>query len=127
MPVSTLKYRFELRLFDWAEQHVRELSGERVGMFVGLREDGSIRRVYFAQPQHPWDGDQKTSMAQAHARWFMYLPEEEPGRGYLEWRALPVAAARRWLGRPVMTTDLQDVSGGEPLDHWPETWRVVVG
>lgn len=127
MPVSTVRYRFEYRLFDWAEGHVRELGGERVAFFVALREDGTLRRTYYAAPGRPWDGEQKTSMAQAHPRWFLFVPEEEPGRGYLEWSELPVAVARRWLGRPVLATDLQDVRGGEALDHWPESWRVVVG
>lgn len=126
MPVSTVRYRFEYRLFDWAEEHVRGLTGDRLGLFVGMREDGTLRRVYVAAPGRPWDGEQKTSMAAAHPRWFLFVPDDEPGRGYLEWSALPVAVAQRWLTRPLQSTDLQDVKGDTPLDHWPETWRVVL-
>lgn len=127
MPVSTARFRFEYRLLDWAEASSRAWTGARVEFFVALREDGSLRRIYFGTPNAPWDGEQKTSMAQASPRWFLYLPDEEPGRGYLEWSALPVAVVRTWLDRAVQAADLADVGGGAPLDHWPEGWRVVLG
>lgn len=121
---STARYRFEYRLFDWAEQHVRELAGERVGFFVALRNDGTLRRIYLASPFAAWTEEQRASMVEAHESWFLFRPGSEPGTGYLEWADLPGAVARRWLGRPVLDADLQAVVGGEPLQHWPTSWRV---
>lgn len=122
---STALYRFEYRLFDWAEGHVAGLCGERLPFFVGCRADGTLRRTYFGAPFAPWSADQIASMAEAHPRWFLFVPSSEPGCGYLEWCEIPVATARRWLGRPVLQADFQSVSGGEPLRHWPDSWRVT--
>ena len=126
MPVATVRYRFEYRLFDWAEDRVRALCGVRTSMLVALRDDGSLRRIYFSTPGG-WTGDQKNSMVRSNARWFLYVPEDEAGRGYLEWDELPVGVAQRWLGRALQGADFSEVRGGEALDRWPESWRVVVG
>ncbi|MCA9569195.1 MAG: hypothetical protein KC656_15205 [Myxococcales bacterium] len=122
---STARYRFEYRLFDWAEDHIRNLAGERVAFFVACRQDGTLRRIYVAAPYSPWDQDQRASMADAHPRWFLFVPGTEPGRGYIEWCELPVSIARRWLGRPMLDADFQAVTGGEPLQHWPDSWTVT--
>lgn len=121
---STARYRFEYRLFDWAEDHIRGLTGERVGFFVALRQDGTIRRVYLASPYQAWTQEQRAKMVDAHPAWFYFQPAPEAGRGYLEWADLPGSVARRWLGRPVLDADLQAVGGGEALQHWPPSWRV---
>ena len=126
MPVATVRYRFEYRLFDWAESRVHELSGERTSMLVALREDGSLRRIYFSTPKG-WTGEQKNSMIRTNARWLLFVPQKEPGCGYLEWDELPVGVVKRWMGRALVAADLADVTGGDPLDRWPESWRVVLG
>lgn len=122
---STARYRFEYRLFDWAEDHVRSLCGERTAFFIALRQDGTLRRVYFAAPFRPWDQEQKDSMVASSPRWLLFVPAEEPGKGYIEWCEIPIATVRRWLGREVLEVDFQSVTGAEALRHWPDSWRVV--
>ena len=91
MSNSTVRYRFEHRLHDWAAQFAQQLTGAPCGFFVGLRDDGSVRRVYLAHPDRPLDGEQKQLLAQRHPSWFLYFPYPEEGRGYLEWLGLPQA------------------------------------
>ena len=86
MSTATVRYRFEYRLFDWAESYSRTFCASRVAFLVALRSDGSMRRVYFAQPGTPFDGEQKTSMAQSNPRWFLFAPADEPGRSRLRLR-----------------------------------------
>lgn len=127
MPTSTARYRFEFRLFDWAESVTRELAGERRSFFVGLREDGSPRRIYFARPEEPFDGDRKTQLAESHPIWFLYSPYDDPGAGYLEWFNLPQGVAERWMKRKLEPADFIDVRSTGTRDGWAESWRVIVG
>ena len=46
MSQSTARFRFEFRILKWSEGFIGGLSGSRTSFFIGLREDGSIRRVY---------------------------------------------------------------------------------
>jgi len=127
MSNSTVRYRFEHRLHDWAAQFAQQLTGAPCGFFVGLRDDGSVRRVYLAHPDRPLDGEQKQLLAQRHPSWFLYFPYPEEGRGYLEWLGLPQALAETWLGRPLDPTDFIDVRSTGARDGFPESWRVIVG
>ncbi len=89
MSSSTARFRFELHLFDWVERQVCRWNGERSGCFIAFRDDGSLRRIYFASPFQPWDADQRARMVAAHERWMLYLPGACSGQGYLEWSDLP--------------------------------------
>lgn len=127
MPTSTARYRFEFRVLDWAEGFARGLCGRRCSFFVGLRPDGTIRRIYFAQPGEPLDGDKKAALADAYEGWFLYSPYDEPGSGYIEWLGLPEEIVARWIGRPLELTDYLDVRTTASRDGWPDGWRVIVG
>lgn len=127
MPTSTTRYRFEFRLHDWAERLSLSLCGRRCAFFVGMREDGSLRRVYFAPPEEPFDGPQKAQLAEAYPRWFLYVPyEEAEGSAYLEWLGIERKIAERWLGRGLDAADFLDVRSTGARDQWPESWRVIV-
>ncbi len=124
MPAHTSRYRFEYRLLDWCEALSTGLCGARSSFFVGLREDGTPRRLYFAPPEEPLEGDRKTKLAAAYASWFLYVPAEEPGMGYLEWLGVPRNVAERWLLRDIEASDLVDVRTGTTRQDWPSDWRV---
>lgn len=126
MPTSTARYRFEFRLHEWAERFSASLCGARVAFFVGFRDDGTIRRVYFAQPGVPFDGANKAALAEAYPKWFLYLPYDEEGSAYLEWLGVDRPLAERWLGRRFAATDFLDVRTSGGRDEWPESWRVIV-
>lgn len=126
MPTSTTRYRFEFRLHEWAERFSTGLCGTRTAFFVGLRDDGSIRRVYFAVPGTPFDGANKAALAEAYPRWFLYLPYDEDGSAYLEWLGVGRSQAERWLGRRFEAADFMDVRSSGERDEWPESWRVIV-
>ena len=126
MPTSTSRYRFEFRLHDWAQRLSTDLCGERCAFFVGLRDNGTLRRTYFAQPDQPFDGTRKAALAEAHPRWFLYSPYEEEGSAYLEWLGLDQAIAERWLGRRFELADFLDVRSTGTRDGWPESWRVII-
>ena len=126
MSTSTARYRFEFRLFDWAETLSRGLCGSRTSYFVGLRDDASVRRIYFASDGMQFDGEQKTQLAATYTRWFLYTPYEDPGTGCLEWYGLERATAERWLARAFEPVDFLDVRATGTRDEWPTNWRVVV-
>jgi hypothetical protein len=126
MPTSTSRYRFEFRLFDWAETFIRSLSGTRCAFFVGLRADGTIRRIYVSPPDDPFDGERKAKLAEAYTGWFVYAPYEEPGTGYLEWLGLEQAVAERWLAARLGADDYFDVRSTSAREGWPESWRVII-
>ena len=126
MPTSTARYRFEFRLNDWAEKFVTSLAGRRSAYFVGFREDGTIRRVYVSLPDEPFDGAQKTQLAEAYPRWFLYVPYDDEGTAYLEWLGIERKVAERWVGRRLEAADFLDVRTTSSRDEWPESWRVIV-
>ena len=126
MPTSTTRYRFEYRLHDWAERFVITMGGARCAFFVGMREDGSIRRVYVAPIGEPFDGAQKAQLAEAHPRWFLYSPYDEESSAYLEWLGLARRTAERWLGRRFDATDFMDVRTTGTREEWPDSWRVII-
>jgi len=125
MPESTARYRFEFQLLAWAEGFSRSLSGCRRAFFVGLREDGSPRRVYVARPDTPMAGERKDQLTQTHPRWFLYSPEDVAGAGYLEWLDVPEETAQVWLGRAFEPADFLDVRGTSDQEGWPQSWRTV--
>ena len=126
MPTSTARYRFEFRLHEWAEKFVAGLAGRRSTFFVGFREDGTVRRVYVSQPGEAFDAAQKTQLAEAYPRWFLYAPYDEEGSAYLEWLGLDRRIAERWLGRRLESADFLDVRTTNTRDEWPESWRVII-
>lgn len=127
MTTSTARYRFEFRLFDWAEAFSRSLCGERRSCFIGLRADGSVRRVYFAQRGDPFDGERKSTLAESHGAWLLYAPYGEVGTGYLEWLELDREVAERWLGAPLEAADFMDVRSMGSREGWPRAWRMIIG
>lgn len=131
MPTSTARYRFEFRLLDWAETFGRGLCGARCSFFIGLREDGTVRRVYLAPPGDRLDGSKKAALAETYRAWFLYSPFEAPGTGYVEWLSLPRELAERWLQRPLEASDFLDVRStpatAAEREAWPDSWRVIVG
>ena len=127
MPTSTARYRFEFRLLDWAEAMSRDVVGSRRAFFIGFRDDGSPRRVYFASKGTPFDGERKERLAETHGRWFLYNPYDDAGTGYLEWLEMPRSAAETWLKRKLETTDFLDVRSTSAREGWPENWRVIIG
>jgi hypothetical protein len=126
MQSSTARYRFEFRLLEWAEKQGRVLCGARRSMFVGVRPDGAVRRVYFAPQGESFEGNRKTTLAESHAHWFLYLPHAEPGSGYLEWFNLERAVAERWLELRLEAGDFLDVRAPGSREEWPVTWRVLL-
>ena len=126
MAQPTSRYRFEFRLHDWAERLATSLTGAPCAFFVGLRDDGSLRRIYFAGEGAPFDGAAKAALAEAYRRWFLYLPHDE-GSAYLEWLGLDRRTAERWLGKRLDASDFLDVRQTGSREEWPESWRVIVG
>jgi hypothetical protein len=126
MPKSTSRYRFEFRLHDWAERLSLQLCGARVGFFVGLRADGSVRRVYFRPHGEAVSGEDKAALTEAHPAWFLYQPYEDEGAAYLEWLGLDEGTVERWLGKRLERADFLDVRSTGHHDGWPETWRVIL-
>lgn len=125
MASGTARYRFEYRMLGWAEGLSRQLCGDRRATFVGLRDDGAVRRMYFAPAGEGFEGPRKVSLAETHARWFLYQPAAEVGGGYLEWFGLPQPVAERWLGQTLGRDDFVDVRA-DGARAWPDAWRVVV-
>ncbi len=126
MTTSTARYRFEFRMFDWAEGFTRSLCEGRRSFFVGLRADGSVRRVYFARRGDPFDGDRKAALAESHAVWLLYAPYSDMGSGYLEWFELDRQVAERWLSG-LDEADFLDVRSMGARDGWPRSWRMIIG
>lgn len=122
---STARYPFEFRLLDWAEQFSLQISGARRAFFVGLREDGSVRRLYSSKPHEVYDGERKHTMARSHSVWFLYVPHDEKGSGYVEWYELDPGIVERWTARPLSPEDFADVRGGSAREGWPSSWRVL--
>lgn len=114
-------------MLEWAEQQSKLFCGNRRSMFVGLRPDGGVRRVYFAPSGETFEGQRKTALAESHQAWFLYNPSAETGTGYVEWFNLDKAVAERWLVRKVEADDLADVRGTSPRKEWPSSWRVLIG
>ena len=123
---STARYRFEFLLFEWAEGLSKDLCGDSRCFFLGLRNDGSVRRIYFARPQAPFSDDRKRVLADGHLQWFLYHPHGDKGPGYVEWYDLELPVAERWIKRRLERTDYEDVRGGGALHAWPSSWRVIL-
>jgi hypothetical protein len=126
MPSSTARFRFEFRMLEWAENLSRSLCGDRRALFVGLRADGAVRRVYFASGDESFEGDRKTRLAQSHPGWLLFLPHGEAGTGYVEWFGLDAKVAERWMAHRLDAADYVDVRGRSERTEWPTTWRVLV-
>ncbi len=126
MATSTARYRFEFRLLEWAENTGRTLCGDRRAMFVGVRPDTAVRRIYFAPALESFEGERKSALAESHAHWFLYTPHPEAGTGYLEWFALERKIAERWLQHKLEPEDFIDVRGPGTRNEWPATWRVLI-
>lgn len=122
---STVRYPFELHLHTWARDWAQGLCGRTCGVFVGLREDGSVRRVYLAHPDRELSGDEKQELVARYNHWFLYHPYEGGG-AYLEWFALSQRWPETWLGRALEPADFRDGDTGEARAGWPESWRVIV-
>ncbi|MCB9687296.1 MAG: hypothetical protein H6738_14175 [Alphaproteobacteria bacterium] len=120
----TVRYAFEPAVRDWAERVSAGFCGAPTAFFVGLREDGSPRRIYFAAPGVPFDAAQKTSLADAHSRWLLYLPHDDGT--YLEWLGVDASLAARWLGRALDPDDLRELDGAGAREEWPDAWRVLL-
>jgi hypothetical protein len=127
MTTSTARYRFEYRIFDWAERFSGQICGNRRAFFIGLRQDGSVRRVYFAQGGDPFDGKRKDALAAAYSTWFLYSPYSDQGSGYVEWFELDLEVVERWLQAILDATDFADVRSTGSRDGWPRSWRMIVG
>jgi hypothetical protein len=123
---TTCRYPFEVLVESWAARWSTQLVGARAAFFVGLRDDGSVRRVYTSRADRPLTGEQKQLLGQEYRRWMLYLPYEQPGMAYLEWLDLPREAAERWIGRPFAPNDFTDAHGAS-REEWPTSWRVIVG
>jgi hypothetical protein len=123
---STARYRFEFQLFEWAEDLSKDLCGDTRCFFIGLRPEGSVRRIYFARPGAPFSGERKRVLADGHLHWFLYHPYGDPGAGYVEWYDLDQAVSERWLKRKLERGDFEDVRGGGALHAWPSSWRVIL-
>lgn len=126
MPASTTRYRFEYRVNDWATRFSISLCGRRSAFFVGLREDGSVRRIYFAPRGEEFDGAQKVQLAEAHPRWLLFQPYDEDNSAYLEWLGVDRPTMECWLGRRLEPGDFMDVRSTGTRDDWPDAWRVIV-
>lgn len=127
MSKPTARYRFEFRMHDWARDLARRLAGRRVSLFIGLRADGTVRRVYAARPGESFDFERKAAMTEAHQSWLLYRPHEDPDAAYLEWLDLDQKVAEGWLGGSFGEQDFVDVRGHESKAGWPTSWRVITG
>ncbi len=127
MATSTSRYRFEHRLHDWAASLSRSLCGERRAMFVGVRSDGSVRRIYLASPTDRWDADRKATLVAAHPCWLLYVPHDQDGHAYVEWYELDRRLAELWVGGAFTPDDYADVRSQSAHEGWPESWRVLFG
>ena len=126
MPTSTARYRFEFQIYEWADAWSRALTGERSAVFIGFRDDGTVRRIYVAPPEQPFDGSQKTTLAESYTRWFYFSPYDEEGTGYIEWLNLPLSVPKNWLGKSFSDADFLDMRSDGARDGWPESWRAIV-
>ncbi len=127
MSNTSARFRFEFRLFDWAQGLSKTLTGTRQPFFVGMRSDGSIRRIYFSRPGEPFDSDAKDKLVNAHPIWLRYAPGPEPGSGNLEWFDLEQKHAERWMAGKFGAEDFVDVRASGNRDSWPTSWRVIFG
>lgn len=123
MTTSTARYRFEFRVLEWAEGFSRGLNGNRTALFVGFREDYTVRRVYCG-PRSGFEGENKAKLVASVPAWLLYVPDEEPGSGYLEWFQLPAEVAQRF-GGPYEAADFLDVRTTARREGWPASWRVL--
>lgn len=126
MTTNSARYRFEFRMFKWAEALSRQLCGARRPLFIAIRVDGAVRRVYCAPTASPWDPEQKQTLSESHASWLYYCPFEEQATGYLEWHELAREVAERLLDKPFERTDFHDVRTTSARDQWPGSWQVIV-
>lgn len=113
-------------MLEWAEGLSKNLCGERRSLFVGLRPDGAVRRVYFAVGDESFEGERKNALAESHGKWFLYTPHAEPGTGYLEWLELDRRIAERWLAARLGPEDFLDVRASGSRPDWPTSWRVLI-
>jgi hypothetical protein len=123
---STARYRFEFRLFEWAETLSRDLCGDSRCFFIGLRPEGAARRVYFARAGAPFSPERKRVLVDGHLGWFLFHPVEFRAAGYVEWYDLDAFVVERWTRQRLEPADFEDVRGGGSLHAWPTSWRVIL-
>lgn len=113
-------------MHEWARRFIIDLAGAPCAFFLALRDNGTVRRVYVAQPEQPFTPEQKASLADTHPRWLLYSPYIEEGSAYLEWLGVDRALAERWLGRRLGVEDFLDVRATGNREGWPDSWRVII-
>lgn len=123
---STARYRFEFRLFEWAENLTRDLCGDSRCFFIGLRPEGAARRIYFARAGAPFSAERKRVLVDGHLSWFLFHPVEHRSPGYVEWYDLDAPVVERWTRQTLAPSDFDDVRGSGSLHAWPTSWRVIL-
>ncbi len=119
---GTARYVFEERIRAFSEAFVVRWCGGPRAFFVGLREDGAPRRIYFAG-EEGFDAEQKERLVQGHPRWFLYLPHADGI--YLEWLDLDARTFAQWLGEPLGDDALADTTSTGARGSFPTAWRVI--
>jgi hypothetical protein len=119
---DTARYGFEERIRDFAAGFSERMTGGRRAFFVGMRADGAVRRVYFAEDE-PFDAEQKARLVEGHPRWFLYLPHLDGT--YLEWLDVDAATFERWMGAPLGPGALADRDSTGARGAFPDAWRVI--
>ena len=123
----TARYRIEYRISEFLAAISLRMTGKRTGLFIGFRDDGSVRRVYFSLPGRGLSGRRKERLVEAYDMWLLYSPFSDAPGSYVEWLGVDKGVMERWLEAPIGPGDLVDVRGSRDLDAWPKTWRVIVG
>ena len=126
MPTSTSRFRFEFEMDAWARRFIVPLAGDECAFFVALRNDGSVRRLYIAQPGRAFSPEQKARMTSQNPRWFLFVPYFDEGAAFLEWQKVDQESAERWVGRAFERDDFLDVRASGSRERFPETWRVII-
>ncbi|MBX2799141.1 MAG: hypothetical protein KTR31_15815 [Myxococcales bacterium] len=113
-------------MHEWARRFIIDLAGAECAFFVAMRNNGTVRRVFVAEPGRPFGAEHKARLADGHERWFLFSPYPEESGAYLEWLALDEEVVRRWLGKPLGPDDYVDVRATGARDGWPRSWRVIM-
>ena len=131
MPHATNSYPFESKVFAWANEFARRMTGHNARAFILLLDgDGVVRSLHFSGGQ-AFDAPEKDRLAATAPGHIFYDPFDFPEYGYLSWSGVGRAAMERVTGVTFTSGDFVRLasqagrSSGREVSDYPECWGVM--
>ena len=131
MPHATNSYPFEMKVFSWANEFARRMTGDNARAFILLLDSsGGALSLHFSGRQD-FGASEKDRLAATALGHIFYDPFDFPEYGYLSWSGVGRAAMERVTGVTFEAGDFARFaaragrSASREVSDYPESWGVM--